>query len=290
MKKIVHTPTKKDLKKVIKKAFKQGIYWSNGDKIIRENDWDRYKEKTVVFIRDDLTYQDISWAQEIYPETKIISTQMYLEDINVGDMVIDYEGYEGALLGYDPVNGLHVISDNSVLFYNVWDEHLKETYTNIDIPLRTKINWTKNITKVDNKPKEKQMTPTGNYSYTQDHYSTTGGSGFSTMTLGGRDSNTITLEEVQKMYGNYPYEDEISITTPDELNKSEEKTMNKLTAKVIRTFSNEDKELYKAGLINERNEKTSELKEMLWNDMMDEYFKTNKKTYVELAKELNNQK
>jgi len=153
--KIVHTPTKEDFKKAVEKALKRGTYYEYEDRSVIEGYWGSYEQETVVFIGDNLSYAGLSYAQKTHPDTKIISTQMYLEDIKVGDMVVDYNGYEGALLGYDPVNGLHVISDNSVFFYNVWDEYLKEKYTNIDIPLRTKINWTKNITKVDNKHYEK---------------------------------------------------------------------------------------------------------------------------------------
>ncbi len=75
-----------------------------------------------------------------------------------------------------------------------------------------------------------------------------------------------------------------------ELHKKSGNIMQKLTAKIIRTFSKDEKELYKAGYVNESNEPTETLREMMLDDMFEAYYKENKKVYVELAKEVNKEK
>ncbi len=66
--------------------------------------------------------------------------------------------------------------------------------------------------------------------------------------------------------------------------------MSKLTAKIIRTFSKDDRQLFKAGLIDESNKPTAELREIVLNDLVNDYLEKNKKDYVELAKEINDEK
>lgn len=73
-------------------------------------------------------------------------------------------------------------------------------------------------------------------------------------------------------------------------NQTNNKPMNKLTAKIIRTFSKDDRELYKAGFVNDNNKPTQVLRDMIADDLIEKYLTENKKVYVELAKEVNKEK
>lgn len=74
-----------------------------------------------------------------------------------------------------------------------------------------------------------------------------------------------------------------------ELHKKSGNIMNLAKAKILRAFSKDERELYKAGLIDDNNKPTSELIGTMQKEILEAHYKENKKSYVELAKEINKQ-